>query len=258
MKKEIKKLTNLKKLVRLESAKILKRVQDDKLGFTLAEVLITLGIIGVVAAMTMPSLIQKHQEKVTVAKLKKVYSVLSQAFLQACNEYGTPDSWELAKNGEPAVNAAPKIKQFLKVADDCGVNDCENYSIRGGHFRVLRGGIYGSSYYSNDYKLKLTDGTELSFRENIDGGGIMILADLNGQQGPNTMGKDIFYFAFLNDGKIIPGGIGYDPKDTTVFQACNPKMEGWNCTAWVIYNENLDYLRCADELSWNGKTKCSD
>ena len=255
MKKEIKKLTNLKKLVRLESAKILKRVQDDKLGFTLAEVLITLGIIGVVAAMTMPSLIQKHQEKVTVAKLKKVYSVLSQAFLQACNEYGTPDSWELAKNGEPAVNAAPKIKQFLKVADDCGVNDCENYSIRGGHFRVLRGGIYGSGYYSNDYKLKLTDGTELSFRENSPV--FMALVDINGQQGPNTMGKDIFHFAFRSDGTMVPGGIGADPKNMG-FSACNPKMEGWNCAAWVIYNENMDYLRCADELSWDGKHKCSD
>ena len=45
-------------------------------GFTLAEVLMTLGIIGVVAAMTMPSLIANHQEKVTVTKVKKVYGIL--------------------------------------------------------------------------------------------------------------------------------------------------------------------------------------
>lgn len=62
-------------------------------GFTLAEVLITLGIIGVVAAMTMPSLIANHQEKVTVTKVKKVYSILSQAYLIAVEEYGTPDEW---------------------------------------------------------------------------------------------------------------------------------------------------------------------
>ena len=46
----------------------------NKNAFTLAEVLITLGIIGVVAAMTMPSLIASHKEKETVSKLKKVYS----------------------------------------------------------------------------------------------------------------------------------------------------------------------------------------
>lgn len=45
---------------------------NNKTAFTLAEVLITLGIIGVVAAMTLPTLVQKHQEKVTIAKLKKV------------------------------------------------------------------------------------------------------------------------------------------------------------------------------------------
>ena len=46
--------------------------------FTLAEVLITLGIIGVVAALTLPSLIQNHHEQVLENKLKKMYSTISQ------------------------------------------------------------------------------------------------------------------------------------------------------------------------------------
>ena len=45
--------------------------------FTLAEVLITLGIIGIVAAMTLPAIIQKQQDKITVTKLKKMYSVFN-------------------------------------------------------------------------------------------------------------------------------------------------------------------------------------
>ncbi len=224
----------------------------------MAEVLITLAVIGVVAALTIPTLIQKYQEKATVTKLKKVYSVLSQAVLQATTEYGSPESWELAEHGKPAVNAAPKIKQFLKLADDCGVNDCENYSIRGGHFYTLNGKLYDSKYYSNDYKLKLADGTELSFRENIKDRIICILTDINGQQGPNTIGKDIFNFAVYNNNKFGADGIGVDPSDTSssFYAACNPKQEGWNCAAWVIYFENMDYLRCADELTWNGKHKC--
>ena len=51
-----------------------------KIAFTLAEVLITLGIIGVVAAMTMPSLIQNYQRHVWLTQLKKSYSVLTNGF----------------------------------------------------------------------------------------------------------------------------------------------------------------------------------
>ena len=54
-----------------------------KIAFTLAEVLITLGIIGVVAAMTIPTLIADYQEKVTVTKFKWVYSTLANAFTMA-------------------------------------------------------------------------------------------------------------------------------------------------------------------------------
>ena len=54
-----------------------------KKAFTLAEVLITLGIIGIVAAMTLPSLIANYQKKVTVNRLKQAYSMINQALLLA-------------------------------------------------------------------------------------------------------------------------------------------------------------------------------
>ena len=52
-----------------------------KHGFTLAEVLVTLGIIGVVSAMTLPTLVKNHQRQVYVTQLQKVYNELSQALL---------------------------------------------------------------------------------------------------------------------------------------------------------------------------------
>ena len=61
--------------------------------FTLAEVLITLGIIGVVAALTMPSLIQNHRKKVVETKLVKIYSVMNQALNMSRAEYGDFSSW---------------------------------------------------------------------------------------------------------------------------------------------------------------------
>ena len=62
--------------------------------FTLAEVLITLGIIGVVIAMTLPSLIGKWQKQVFVNKVKYTYSILANAFLLAQEEYGDPTQWD--------------------------------------------------------------------------------------------------------------------------------------------------------------------
>ena len=57
--------------------------------------MITLGIIGVVAAMTMPTLIQKNNEKATVTKLKKIMSVMNSAITMSINENGPIDSWNL-------------------------------------------------------------------------------------------------------------------------------------------------------------------
>ncbi|MDR1327072.1 MAG: prepilin-type N-terminal cleavage/methylation domain-containing protein [Heliobacteriaceae bacterium] len=64
-----------------------------KKAFTLAEVLITLGIIGVVAALTIPSLIAKHKEKETVSKLKNIFSTLSNAYTLILNEHDSPEKW---------------------------------------------------------------------------------------------------------------------------------------------------------------------
>lgn len=62
-------------------------------GFTLAEVLITLGIIGVVAAITLPTLIQKNNNTVVETRLKKFYSAMNQAVLRAENDYGDKKIW---------------------------------------------------------------------------------------------------------------------------------------------------------------------
>ena len=61
--------------------------------FTLAEVLITLGIIGVVAAMTLPTLIEKYKKQVAVNKLKKFYSVMTQAIKLEETKNGSMEYW---------------------------------------------------------------------------------------------------------------------------------------------------------------------
>lgn len=63
----------------------------SRFAFTLAEVLITLGIIGIVAAMTIPTLTQRYREKVLINRLKDTYSIFSQAYKLAVNEYDSPE-----------------------------------------------------------------------------------------------------------------------------------------------------------------------
>ena len=79
-----------------------------KKAFTLAEVLITLGIIGVVAAMTLPSLVGNYKKKVTVTRLKKFYSTMQQAIQLAEKDYGDIEYWM------PPQEAASNSTEFEK------------------------------------------------------------------------------------------------------------------------------------------------
>ena len=70
-----------------------KLLAGRKIGFTLAEVLITIGIIGIVAAMTIPMLISGYKKSVVVSSLQKNLSLFSQAVKLAEAKYGFTDEW---------------------------------------------------------------------------------------------------------------------------------------------------------------------
>ena len=80
----------------------------------MAEILITLGIIGIVAAMTMPVLIQNHQKTVTVTSLKKFYSILSQTYSASAADNGLMREWDtsLFENGNKELSKKLFDKYF--------------------------------------------------------------------------------------------------------------------------------------------------
>ena len=226
--------------------------------FTLAEVLITLGIIGVVAAMTMPSLIQNYQEKATVTKLKKCYSLVSQAYVSILNDEGGSDTLQAGDD----LEMMEKFGKYLKYQKTCGRN-------KGCFPNVTYKSVTGNSYnkWEDDttYRSRaiLTDGTLIMFnlnalRNNSDNFYAQIYVDINGFKGPNQLGRDFFYF-YISPEKIVPGGakvletIFPDQK----FDENCIQQNGYACAAWVIYNENMDYLHCKD-LSWDGKHSCKE
>ncbi len=238
-----------------------------KYGFTLSEVLITLGIIGIVAAVTMPSLIQNKNDKETVNRLKKVYSSLSQAYLMLSAEYGDPTNWGIifANGGTPdipteegtksSVNLANLFAKHMNIIKNCGAEE--------GCFSPD-----SSVYKRRDVgKILLNDGTALGFAglngectknrgntKHLSAVCAWIIVDTNGSRRPNQYGVDIFEFSLTKYG-IIPYGTPEDtafPFETSCFQHNNSNN---GCTAWVLYNENLDYRKCSD-LGWKTKTKC--
>lgn len=229
-----------------------------KAAFTLAEVLITLGIIGVVAAMTMPSLIQNYQEKATVTKLKKFYSLVSQAYVSILNDEGGSDTLQAGND----LEMMEKFGKYLKYQKTCGRNKGCFPNVT---YKSVTGNGYNKWEDDTTYRSRaiLTDGTLIMFNfnalvNNSDNFYAQIYVDINGFKGPNQLGRDFFYF-YISPEKIVPGG-------AKVLEAIFPdqkfdenciQQNGYACAAWVIYNENMDYLHCKD-LSWDGKHSCKE
>lgn len=238
----------------------------NKLAFTLAEVLITLGIIGVVAAMTIPTIMQNYQGKQTAGALKKVYSTLTQAYNMAVKDNGTPDNWGLVANGDQqgAKNILDTLAPYLNINQYCGNSNA------GRCFKNITYKVLSNDPWSNINgmpqiaKARISDGTEIgtfSYGDCLTPMGSVqnvcgdIYVDVNGDKDPNQFGVDLFLF-YLTKDRIVP----YGEKDTYNFDTyCKTghSSNGLGCTAWVIYNENLDYLKCPGTLSWTGPTQCN-
>ena len=92
-------------------------LERGKAAFTLAEVLITLGIIGIVAAMTMPTLIQNHRRGVVETALAKFYTTMNQAINLSVVENGETKYWGFAANNAESIEQFYNkyLKNYTKI-----------------------------------------------------------------------------------------------------------------------------------------------
>jgi len=198
--------------------------------FTLAEVLITLGIIGVVAAVTMPTLIANYQKQVTVNKLKKNYALFAQVFQMAERDYDTAKSWDYSLSHTEF--AEKYFLPYLPVAKKSNAR----YTIKalGGKITSLFANILSlPSGSKNRYMYSLPDGT--LFGTYIDAyehfPSAVIVVDINGTKGPNIAGKDVFHFDINRSTyKFEMFGQGKD-RNTILAPVENPEEQSWisNC-----------------------------
>lgn len=157
--------------------------------FTLAEVLVTLGIIGIVAAMTLPVIIGEYKKSQTVNQLKKVYSAFLQSVELSKSEYGDVNYWDWD------LNAADFFKKYLGRSFNT-IEVCDDDSCWNNATYLLSGSKYTGN--TNNVSFKVLDGTVV-FIEKQDDNHQHIWVDLNGLNKPNTFGKDIFILTLVKD-----------------------------------------------------------
>ena len=183
-----------------------------KKGFTLAEVLITLGIVGVVAAMTIPMLIQNYQATVLQVQFKRAYSILSQALLLMEKDTGiTPNRANYAVSGGSG-NFVNYFRPYFLQAINCDKRNCVVYT-DDTQDKVLSGGYvdFANTYKLNnkeifdDSQILLNDGTLVMIENSV--GNILLTIDINGlYKKPNRWGHDLFTFQLSDEGKLLPMG----------------------------------------------------
>ncbi len=228
------------------------------MAFTLAEVLITLGIIGIVAAMTLPSVINKIQNKDKTARLKKFYSSINQAVNRSIVDNGDPVYWveTLAyHNSDSLYDWFDKyIMKYMVVIKNCrnGKSACV------GDYKVCNtpGQCTGGSALANSEVLYIFgDGSMIT---SITGGGVdnetgmatsltlHVRFDTNGYQKPNTLGMDIFsfrmdinknfHYAKCDTHKSITGGsVSLSDNRDKLVSAC--KTDPQTCGCLLMYDD---------------------
>lgn len=222
-----------------------------KYGFTLAEVLITLGIIGIVAALTIPTLINNSTKQQTAEKLKKIYSTIAQAKNSYIADNGSISNWitddmKIAGTGAQLF-AETYLTPYLQISKNCLLStagECSekiNYLTAGGSTT----GYTDSTYY----KFYLNDGSFISVSYFSSRSLMYFVFDVNGQNKPNTFGKDVFLFLFYPDGRFLaePPGVNRNTMLTDPNWGCNKTGgQGTYCAGLIM----KDGWQISDDYPW--------
>ncbi|MBO6088423.1 type II secretion system protein, partial [bacterium] len=215
-----------------------------RLGFTLAEVLITLGVIGVVASITLPTLIKEYNKHAWVNALKENYSLLNQGFRKMMADDGVEfiadtEAWRAiggshcyAGDGNLLVNCKDFLAQLKKyfvithisIGTDKVLYNLGTGDMEGIGYRYKRRNSSGAWLSDRGYIIYLSNGAMIwssgfynpVIKSNCDAihtaGGHMcgnagnFSIDINGNRGPNEYGKDIFEFYITERGQLAPVG----------------------------------------------------
>ena len=204
--------------------------------FTLSEVLITLVVIGIITAITIPLITPSWQKTRTVSALKKCYSTLAQTTDRAIADNGPITSWEvLSLSGEEF--AKQYLIPYLSVMNEKSSNQFEYTTLN-------KANTFSRSFYT----FYLADGCKIGVRtpsESEWGIEASIYVDINGDAKPNVMGRDVFRLNYwikhnqqpFYSGRFIPYGEGWKRDDLINSDkpyACRRDKTGDLCAALIM------------------------
>lgn len=162
---------------------------NKKYAFTLAEVLITLAIIGIVAAMTLPTLMNRIQDQQYKTAYKKAYSAMSQAFQRAVSDQNiVPLTGPGSALGFETNFSA--IKSYFSIAQECDASNLSVCWASGDTWRNESSNV--PSFIDKSgmaWRLRAPEASLVS---------PVILVDINGNKAPNKYGQDRFPILFAS------------------------------------------------------------
>lgn len=218
-------------------------MKEKNKGFSLGEVLIALGVIGIVAALSIKIMFYNVQDKQYKAQLKKTYEVLRAAHQRIIIDYGSmPKALSGCDDDEDDDCLKNILRNYLKYVDECNDGGSTFGKCHPSTVYELDGDLSTDNYgrrVSNVAGLVLSDGTLL----NIDNDSktcsdtmssltdkcAEIAVDLNGLSGPNKIGIDVYSFQIYKD-DIKPLGSQGDGYGNT----CISNNNGWGCAAHYL------------------------
>ena len=205
----------------------------------MAEVLVTLGIIGVVSAMTVPSLMQNYQRQSYVTQLHKFYNETSQAVMQYVNDKNALNISEAGLLNDDAIDIW--IKNYFRIVQTCeNISDCfadEYKSLNGNNL-----GVFLNDEYS-PYVLASGASIALVSRSNC----ILLDVDVNGKKGPNILGRDLFAVKIYLDGQLddaVPPSNVY----STVHPTTDEREEVFNNYCSKMTKDSLHSWGCFGKI----------
>lgn len=208
--------------------------KSARLGFTLAEVLVTLGIIGVVVALTLPSLINKYRTKVLQNQFKSAYSLVSQAVMNMSIDNPDLNSYYCNNRLDHTENVFIKdfAKNFQVVKSDfTAQRNLKNLGYnQSNFFQTAPGNINFNTDSHNNGVIFLKNGVFIASSGCWwDYGRIDFIVDVNGVKMPNRVGYDVFYFQIGDDNKLYPSAGNFNlqgDSEEKMVKCCNFKESG--------------------------------